>query len=129
MFTDGAAVGMVALRARDFAVLHEVTTESWLGLGSQGRGLATEVRAALLHLAFDGLGAVSAVSEVFQDNAASQAVLRRAGYRPDGTSRDVLDGRAVTSDRLRLDRDDWRPLAGCPVTVDGLLPCLPFFGA
>lgn len=93
---DGQAVGLVGLRARDFPVLREVTTECWLGIAHQRQGLGTEARAALLHLAFESLGAVSAVSEVFQDNAASQAVSRRAGYRPDGISRDVLDGRSVT---------------------------------
>lgn len=116
---------MVALRARDFPVLREVATESWLGLPFQGQGFGTEARRALLQLAFDGLDALSAVSEVFQDNAASQAVSRRLGYRPDGISRDVLDGQAVTSDRLRLDREHWRPTAD--VTVSGLAACLPLF--
>lgn len=128
MFRDGQAIGLVGLRARDFAVLREVTTESWLGVAHQRQGFGTEARAALLHLAFEGLSAVSAVSEVFQDNTASQAVSRRAGYQPDGISRDVLDGRAVTSDRLRLNRGDWQPPANCPVAVLDLEPCLHLFG-
>lgn len=128
VFYEERPVGMVALRARDFPVLREVTTESWLGLAHQRRGLGTEARAALLHLAFDGLGAVSAVSEVFQDNAASQAVSRRFGYRHDGISRDVLDGQPVTSDRLRLDREDWQPPSPNVVSICGLASCLSLFG-
>ena len=57
--------------------------------------------------AFAGLGARDAISEVFQENAASQGVSRKLGYHHDGISRDVLDGRAVTSDRLRLTRETW----------------------
>ncbi|WP_104434612.1 GNAT family N-acetyltransferase [Kineococcus xinjiangensis] len=128
VFHEQRPLGMVALRARDFPVLREVRTESWLGLDHHRRGLGTEARTALLHLAFEELGAVSAVSEAFQDNAGSQGVSRKLGYRHDGTTRDVLDGRAVVSDRLRLDRADWQRTPHAPVTVTGLTACLPFFG-
>ena len=119
-------IGMVALRAREFAVLREVTTESWLGLEYHRRGYGTEARAALLHFAFESLGAESARTDVFQDNAGSQGVSRRLGYRSDGISRDVRDGEVVISDRLRLDRDDWFGVQREAVTVDGLAEeCLP----
>lgn len=128
LFRGGDPVGMVALRARNFPVLREVRTESWLGLQHHRQGLGTEARAALLHLAFDELGAQSALSEVFQDNAASHGVSRRPGYRSDGISRDDRDGQALVSDRLRLDRDTWFRLQRPAVAVEGLAPCLPFFG-
>lgn len=83
VFHDRRPVGMVALRGRQFPVLREVKTESWLGLTHHRRGFGTHARAALLHLAFGGLDAVSAVSEVFQDNAGSQGVSRKLGYRHD----------------------------------------------
>jgi RimJ/RimL family protein N-acetyltransferase len=105
-----------------------VRTESWLGLDHHRRGLGAHARAALLHLAFERLDALSAVSEVFRDNAGSQGVSRTLGYRHDGTSRDVLHGRAVISDRLRLDRDDRRSAPRPAVAVSRLAPCLPFFG-
>ncbi|TFD04830.1 N-acetyltransferase [Cryobacterium sandaracinum] len=128
VFHEQRPIGMVALRGRDFPVLREVKTESWLGLEHHGKGLGTEARAALLHLAFDGLGAGAAISEVFQDNLASQGVSRKLGYQHDGISRDVLDGRAVTSDRLRLTREMWEEKKHLSVTMTGLSPCLPFFG-
>jgi RimJ/RimL family protein N-acetyltransferase len=127
VFHGTRPLGMVALRARDFPILREVTSSSWLGLEFHGQGFGTEARAALLQLAFAELGAVAALSEVFQDNAASQGVSRRLGYRPDGISRDVLDGQPVVSDRLRLTRETWTAHARVPVTVVGLEPCRPFF--
>jgi len=78
--SDGTPVGMVTLRARDFPVVREVTTSSWLGLHHQRQGLGTAARVALLTLAFDHLDAEAALTEVFQDNAASQRVSRKLGY-------------------------------------------------
>ncbi|MGZ4444594.1 MAG: hypothetical protein ACXVXC_15635 [Nocardioidaceae bacterium] len=37
---DGEPLGMVTLRARDFPVVREVTTSSWLGLRHHGQGTA-----------------------------------------------------------------------------------------
>jgi RimJ/RimL family protein N-acetyltransferase len=128
VFVDDHAIGMVALRAREFAVLREVTTGSWLGLNYHRQGYGTESRAALLHFAFEHLGAESARTDVFRDNAGSQGVSRRLGYRSDGISRDIRDGEVVISDRLRLDRADWYGTERETVVVDGLAGALPFFG-
>nr|WP_239062196.1 GNAT family protein [Streptomyces sp. SID13031] len=125
VFRDEIPVGQVYLGARQFAVLREVRTSSWLGLAHHGQGYGTEARTALLHLAFAELGAEAALSEVFQDNHGSQAVSRKLGYRPDGISRDVLHGEPVISDRLRLTRADWQ---GHAVQVEGLEQCRSFFG-
>ncbi|WP_193607027.1 GNAT family N-acetyltransferase [Nocardioides lijunqiniae] len=103
----GEALGVVTLRAQDFAVRREVSTSSWLGLAHQGQGYGTEARAALLALAFDHLGATDATTEVFPDNHASQAVSRRLGYLPDGISRDRRGAEVLVSDRLRLTADRW----------------------
>lgn len=81
-------VGMVTLKARNFSVLREVKTESWLGLEFHRQGIGTEARTDLMSFAFERLGAVTAVTEVFQDNVGSQGVSRRLGYRPDGITRD-----------------------------------------
>jgi len=128
VFHHRQPVGMVALKARTFSVLREVRTESWLGLDHHRRGLGTHARTAVLALAFDGLQALSALSEAFQDNAGSQGVSRKLGYHHDGISRDVLHEHVVVSDRLRLDRSDWQRTPHETVTVSGLTPCLPDFG-
>ena len=128
VFLDGRGIGVVTLRARDFPVLREVTTSSWLGLESHGQGLGTEARIGLLTLAFHHLGAEAAVTEVFRDNAASQGVSRKLGYEPDGISRDVRGDEVLVSDRLRLTRQRWRSLDhGGDTTISGYEACLPFF--
>lgn len=52
-------VGMVTLKARNFSILREVRTESWLGREYHRQGIGTAARVALLSLAFDGLGAAA----------------------------------------------------------------------
>jgi len=128
VFRQGEPLGMVTLRARDFLVVREVTTSSWLGLGHQGRGYGTEARVALLTLAFDHLDARAALTEVFQDNAASQRVSRKLGYEHDGISVDARGGEAVVSDRLRLTRQKWAREERTAVRVDGMAACRPMFG-
>ena len=128
VFHDGRPLGIVTLHARDFAVTREVTTWSWLGLDHHGFGYGTEARTALLTLAFDHLGATDAVSEVFQDNIASQSVSRKLGYEHDGTSIGARDGEALVSDRLRLTVARWRDRDHPAVTVTGLDRCRSFFG-
>jgi RimJ/RimL family protein N-acetyltransferase len=54
---DGVVAGSQGVGGRDFAMLREVHTGSWLGRRYQGQGIGTQMRAAVLHLAFDGLGA------------------------------------------------------------------------
>ncbi|MFI5533016.1 GNAT family N-acetyltransferase [Kitasatospora sp. NPDC051853] len=128
---DGQPLGLVALNGRAFPVTREVTTWSWLGLRHHGRGYGTEARTGLLALAFDHLGAHAALTNVFQDNHASQGVSRKLGYQPDGISVDARDGEAVVSDRLRLTRTRWAALdhPAVPVTVTGLTAeCRTMFG-
>ncbi|MFJ9444486.1 GNAT family N-acetyltransferase [Kitasatospora sp. NPDC101235] len=125
---NGRAVGLQTLAARDFAVLRQVSTGSWLGTRHQRQGIGTEMRAAVLHLAFAGLDATEARSGAFEDNPSSFAVSRKHGYQPDGIARHVVRGRPVTERRLRLTRERWQARCSVPVTLDGLAPCLPMFG-
>lgn len=123
----GDPLGMVTLRATHFTVVREVTTSSWLGLPHHGRGFGTEARLGVL--AFGHLGAEAALTDVFQDNDASQRVSRKLGYEPDGISRDVRGGDVVVSDRLRLTRDRWMRLDRPPIRVDGVAGCRHMFTA
>ncbi len=125
---DGRIIGTQALDAREFATLREVGTGSWLGRAHHGRGFGTEMRAAVLDLAFTGLGAQWAVSEAFADNAASYGVSRKLGYADDGIARHVVRGEAVVGRRLRLDRAGWAAARTVEVRIEGLAPCLPMFG-
>lgn len=125
---DGAVIGTQAVEARRFAVRREVSTGSWLGKRFQGRRFGTEMRAAVLHLAFAGLGARYAVSDAFTFNAASLGVSRSLGYRDDGLIRYVVRDAAQDSQSFRLDRDAWAANRRHEVTIEGLEPCLPLLG-
>jgi RimJ/RimL family protein N-acetyltransferase len=125
---DGRVVGTQGMEATSFATLREVGTGSWLGRAEQGRGLGTEMRAAVLELAFAGLDARFATSEAFEDNHASYAVSRKLGYADDGISRHVIRGAPLVSRWLRLDRAAWAKARTVPVRIEGLAPCLPMFG-
>jgi RimJ/RimL family protein N-acetyltransferase len=125
---DGAVVGSQGMGGRDFAVLREVHTGSWVGRRYQGQGIGTHMRAAVLHLAFEGLQARWAMSAAFEDNAASLGVSRKLGYRDDGTEWHLVRGRPALTRRLRLARADWQATRTVPVQIHGLEPCLPLFG-
>jgi RimJ/RimL family protein N-acetyltransferase len=125
---EGRVIGTQSLGAKQFATLREIGTGSWLGRHHQGRGYGTEMRAAVLDLAFDGLGAEYATSEAFADNEASYRVSRKLGYADNGVDRHVVRGRPVVGRRLRLDRAGWAAHRRVPVAVAGLAPCLPMFG-
>ncbi|MFH8373970.1 GNAT family N-acetyltransferase [Streptomyces cyaneofuscatus] len=125
---EGKVVGRQDVMGREFGVRREVMTGSWLGLPHQGQGIGTEMRAAALHLAFEGLGARYAVSDARTDNAGSLGVSRRLGYEPDGLQIEVIRGEAVTLRRLRLDRTGWEKHRSVDVTVEGLDACRADFG-
>ena len=78
-------IGMQDVGARDFTLLHQVSTASWLVRAQQGKGLGREMREAVLLWAFDHLGARAAFSGAYAWNDASRAVSEKLGYRPNGT--------------------------------------------
>ncbi|KUN76435.1 GNAT family N-acetyltransferase [Streptomyces griseoruber] len=126
---DGEVVGSQSLGARDFTVTREVLLTSWLGLRHQGLGLGGHARAAVLELAFAGLGAQDALSVVRRENTASQAVCRKFGFAHDGTQTNAVRGQRAVSDRYRLRRADWEAARVVPAEIGGLEPALGMFGA
>jgi RimJ/RimL family protein N-acetyltransferase len=124
---DGAPVGMQDLMATDFAIRRVVSTASWLGRECHGRGYGTEMRAAVLALAFDGLGADLAKSGFFEGNAPSARVSEKLGYLPDGDEISTVEGRRTVEHRVKVTRETWRREL-VPVTIEGLAPCLKLFG-
>lgn len=84
VFVDGEPAGCQGLMARQFGVRRVVDTGSWLGSAFQGRGIGTEMRQAVLELAFGSLGAERAQSDAYVDNPASLSVSEKCGYEPNG---------------------------------------------
>jgi RimJ/RimL family protein N-acetyltransferase len=122
---DGEPVGIQGVEAKHFATRRTVETGSWLARGAQGRGIGTEMRAAVLHFAFAGLGAEEAMSGSFVDNPASAAVSRHNGYAPNGEEICEREGEAVRMQRWVLTRARWAPRRRDDVTIEGLDACLP----
>ena len=128
VLVEGRPIGLQALFARDFAHRRTVHSGSWLGRAHQGHGYGTEMRAALLHLAFEGFGATVAESAHLDGNDASRRVSEKLGYRPNGAGTAAPRGEPVIEHRVRLERGDWAG-AGVPVEIEGLDGCRGLFGA
>jgi RimJ/RimL family protein N-acetyltransferase len=125
---DGRPVGAQEMTGVEFPRLRTVETFSWLTRSMQGRGLGKEMREAVLHLAFAGLGAERALSEAFTDNAPSRGVSISLGYVPNGTTWALRQGEPAPMDRLLLTRDAWMRRQRLECTIHGLDACLPMLG-
>lgn len=122
---DGEVLGIQAIGAKQFFVRRTVDTGSWLVRRAQGKGLGTEMRAAVLHLAFAGLAAEEAHSGSFADNPASAAVSRHNGYVANGEEIVEREGEPARMQRWVLTRARWTPQRRDDITIDGLDACLP----
>ena len=125
---DGRPVGMQGIFGKEFRVLREVGTGSWLSRPLHGRGLGKEMRAAVLHLAFAGLGAQWAVTDAYEDNPASRGVTRALGYAGDGEAGVVRRGERARLLRFRMGREHWETIRRDDIEIDGLEAALPMFG-
>lgn len=115
VIVDGRPVGMQGIHADNFPAVRSFESGSWLAASAQGRGIGIEMRLAVLHLAFDGFGALEALSGAFLTNPRSMAVSRRLGYEDNGIQRNRRAGQEgaehlnfrMTADRFaRIRRDD-----------------------
>ncbi|MGH4013924.1 MAG: GNAT family N-acetyltransferase [Pseudonocardiaceae bacterium] len=125
---EGRVIGTQGLSGTEFAITREVSSGSWLGMAHQAQGFGTEMRAAVLLLAFDHLGAVTARSGAFTDNPASLRVSEKLGYRRDGSKAQVRRGERASEIRLMLEpcrfvRPEWT------LEVQGLEGCRDLLGA
>ena len=126
VIADGTPVGVQDVQSERFRLLRSVKTGSWLGRDHQGKGIGKEMRAAVLHLVFDGLDATVAYSGAWHDNEASLGVSRALGYEDNG---DIIQPRRDEADRqiaLKLSREKWQRRDD--IVIEGLEPCLEMFG-
>jgi len=86
------------------------------------------MRSAVLSFAFDGLGARSADSSAFLDNAASNAVSRGLGYAENGRGALAPQGVSRETQRFRMSAEGWRLRPRPPVEIEGLDACRDMFG-
>ncbi len=129
VLVDGQVAGTQGMSANDFATLGVVATGSWLGRRFQGKGIGKEMRAAILHLAFAGLGAIQAESGYWHDNEPSRRVSDALGYESNGerwlTRRESRDRQI----EVRLRREVWNSHRRDDIEILDLDPCLELFGA
>ncbi|MCW2964760.1 MAG: putative succinyl-CoA transferase [Actinomycetia bacterium] len=126
-FHRGRPAGVQSIRGERFGERLTVDTGSWLGREFQGHGLGTEMRAAALSLAFEGLGATVATSGAIEGNPQSLAVSRKLGYEIVGAHTVSPRGVPVEHTDLELRRESFR--SPVPVELVALEPLLPLFGA
>ncbi len=117
---EGAVIGLQDLAAPHWDGTRVVQTGSWLGRDYQGGGFGTEMRAAVLHLAMDHLGAERVESTAFADNMASISVSRRLGYREVGERFVERRGVAARQVCFVMDRVDWDGSVAASVPVEVL---------
>ena len=121
-------IGIQSSDARDFVTRRTAETGSWIGQRFQRQGYGTEMRAAILHLLFRGLGARVATSGALAGNVASARVSEKLGYESAGERFVEPRGEPVREQQLRLTRETWEPRPRIEVEIAGLDPCLPLFG-
>lgn len=124
---DGQVVGTQGMHASEFAKLRSVGTGSWIGLEFQGRGIGREMRAAIVHLAFAGLGAIEALSGYWHDNDPSRRVSEGLGYEPNGEDRKLRRGEPDRQVNVRLRREVWESNSRDDIEIIGLEPCMEWF--
>ncbi|MEM7339206.1 MAG: GNAT family protein [Actinomycetota bacterium] len=126
---DGELVGIQSIGATDFPTLRQTNTGSWIGRSHHGRGIGTEMRRAVVHLAFAHLGAHDVLSAAFTDNVASQTVSTRVGYEPNGMQRSLRRGDPADQIRYRLTRQRWEQTrTDLEIEVEGFEACRAMFG-
>lgn len=131
VFVDGEPVGVQDVIGNQFVNTRMVKTGSWLAMRHHGVGIGTEMREAVLALAFDGLDAWCALTDAYVDNQASQRVSEKCGYVHNGVKpvqrlRGELAPGGESSEltemlSLRLDAADWRARTDRPAfAIHGL---------
>lgn len=125
---DGEAIGTQDLIGDEFPTFGTVETSSWLSQDARGRGIGTETRSAVLHLAFEGFGAAEAHSEAAVDNAGSNRVSERLGYERNGTAWATHQGKPVLGQRWRLGRETWAARRRDDIVMSGIDECRAALG-
>jgi RimJ/RimL family protein N-acetyltransferase len=124
-FAGDSAIGTQDIELRPD---NAVTSSSMMARRIQGRGYGTEMRSAVLHLAFHVLGVEHAYSDAWVGNHASLGVTRKLGYEEVGTELQFKrEGAEPVLHRVyRLDAE--RFVSPVPIGVEGAEPLLSWLG-
>ena len=126
---DGQVAGTTALIAKDFPILRQFETGSWLGRSFQGKGIGKEMRIATLHLGFIGLSGEMATTSAWDDNGPSLGVTRSLGYEDAGTRRGVRQGLPASTRQFQMSRADFASrVQRDDIRLVGVDACLDLLG-
>jgi RimJ/RimL family protein N-acetyltransferase len=125
---DDELVGMQDLVGVEFAKYRTVTSFSWLKPSARRRGLGAEMRSAILHLAFAGLGAREASSDAFLDNVASNRVSEKAGYLSNGREWATRRDQPALLQKWILSRETWASTQRDDIRLSGVEECKKVLG-
>ena len=128
VYADGELVGSQALLGDEFPKKRVASSGSWLGMRHQGKGIGKEMRAAIVHLAFAGLGATRCESAAFEDNAASRAISLGLGYEENGDGIVLRREEPARLIRYKLERTTWEQSRRDDIVIQGLDAALPMLG-
>jgi RimJ/RimL family protein N-acetyltransferase len=125
-FHGGRPIGSQGIEGGSVTSSRTVSTGSWLGRQWQNRGLGTEMRAAVLCLAFDHLGAETARSGALAGNAQSLRVSRKLGYEIVGSH--TISPRGLPVEHTDLELRRGRFASPVTVEIEGFDGLRPLFG-
>jgi len=111
---DGAAIGLAGLVQIDTRYR---TSDFYVAIGERdfwGKGVALEAEALVIKWAFDNLDLHKVWTEAWVDNVAAIIVMKKLGFKIEGTFREhrYLRGRRVDVIRTGLLRHEFRPPPG-----------------
>lgn len=131
-FKSGEVIGTGELNAKDFTILRTIETGSWIGREFQGKGFGTVMRGMLVAFGFKYLNAAQLTSAAIEQNAPSNAISAKMGYRENGYELVTSRGKADRLIRYVLTRETWdslEPRLRPEIVVSGVEGCLPLLGA
>ena len=88
-----------------------------------GKGIGKEMRAAVLHFLFEGLGAQRCLSGAWHDNGPSLGVSRALGYVENGEDVKLRRDEPDRQIRLLLTRETWQSQRRDDIEIVGLDGC------
>ena len=86
IFEDGQLAGVTGIHPQQDVYRKSAELGYWLGQKYWGRGIATEAVSQVLDLAFSMLDINRVFASVFEYNLGSQKVLKKNGFKYEGTS-------------------------------------------
>ena len=126
---DGTVVGTTALIAKDFPIVRQFETGSWLGREFQGQGIGKEMRVATLQLGFLGFGGEFATTGAWDDNGPSIGVTNSLGYTSAGRRRSARQAQPATMVGFEMPRADFvGRLQRDDIELIGVEACLNLLG-